>query len=117
MAKGKGRTRAAEAPASNVEAPAPAAVIEVQAATPVSKRGKSTIQTPVATVWVTCHNMVSAAKKAGEAIPSRKALVAASIDQGIAFYTARTQVQAYLKASKNGTQVPDKLPRNVSITA
>jgi hypothetical protein len=109
------------APSEPVETPATPATVaivaQVQKVEPVSKRGKSSVESPVAQVWVNCHNLITAAKSAGQALPSRKALVAYSIANGIAYYTARTQVQAYLKASLNGTITPKKLPRDVQLAS
>jgi hypothetical protein len=98
--------------AAQVAVVAPAAT-----STPESKRGKSVVKFPVAAVWVTCMNMVAAATAAGQPVPSRTSMVAACRAQGIAFYTARTQVQAYLKASAQGTKQPAKLPREVSLVS
>jgi hypothetical protein len=86
-----------------------------KAATPVVEQIETVA--PVAAVWVTCFNMCAAALAAGQPIPARKALLAASQAAGATFYTARTQVQAFLKASSNGTTVPTKAPRGVKFTS
>lgn len=93
--------------------PAPAAQVVVTTASTPARRGESTVSTPVAQVWVNSHNMCVAAREAGKPAPARKVLVAAAMDMGVTYYTARTQVQAYLKATNGGTQHPDKLPRHV----
>lgn len=99
-----------QAPATT---PAPAAVVVPTTASTPARRGNSTIPTPVAQVWVTCHNACTKARNEGTAVPARKVLVGMCIDLGVAYYTARTQVQAYLKASLGGTVNPTKLPRAV----
>lgn len=96
-------------------APAPAAVVVATTASTPARRGESTIAQPVAVVWVTCHNMCVAARTAGKPVPSRKALHEACFAAGVTYYTTRTQVQAYLKASNMGTTTPSKLPRGVQI--
>jgi hypothetical protein len=120
MASKKGSKKAATPVVEQVETSTPVAVAVVEApvsATPAQKRGTSTIGSPVAAVWVTCFNMCAAALAAGQPIPARKALLAASQAAGATFYTARTQVQAFLKASSNGTTVPTKAPRGVKFTS
>jgi hypothetical protein len=96
-------------------AEAQVAIVEEPVKEQTTKRGNSSVQSPVSFVWVTCLNAMAAAAAAGEAPPSRKALVTTCIDAGVAYYTARTQVQAYLKASNNGAELPAKLPRGVAI--
>jgi hypothetical protein len=103
--------------ATPVAVPAPAAmavVVPTTAATP-AKRGESTISTPVAQVWAIAHNMCVVARNEGKPVPARKAIMWAVTNAGVTFYTARTQVQAYLKASKGGTETPVKLPRHVTL--
>lgn len=108
-----------EAPAAAEVATPPehtAALATIQPSAPTkARRGKSTIQSPVAFVWANSHNLCSAAINAGQPLPSRKVLVDSAINQGIAYYTARTQVQAYLKASGGGTRAPAKLPKGLTI--
>jgi hypothetical protein len=95
---------------------APAAILAPAApSTPQSKRGKSLVESPVARVWYNCINAVAAAKNAGTALPGRKALHEINMADGIAYYTSRTQVQAYLKASGNGARIPVKLPKGLVI--
>jgi hypothetical protein len=103
--------------ATPAAAPAAAAIVQEQAKTPVSKRGTSSVASPVAQVWVRSHNMCAAALAAGQPAPSRKQLVEANIEAGVAYHTARTQVQLYLKASEKGTKVPSKAPKGVSFGA
>lgn len=93
-----------------------ATMVAEPVATPTQKKGKSSIPFPVAYVWILCHNAFAKAQQAGTAAPSRKSLVAQAISDGVAYYTSRTQVQAYLKATANGTRIPKTLPRNVSLT-
>lgn len=80
-------------------------------------KGKSLITSPVAATWAISHNACVAARNAEQPIPARKTLVLAAINAGVAPYTARTQVQAYLKASKGGTVTPSKFPRQVEVEA
>jgi hypothetical protein len=116
MAKSKKQVETAAAEPV-VEQTMTATLEPVVKVTAEQKKGKSSIENPVAVVWITSHNMCLAALAAGQSVPARKALVAASIAAGAAFYTARTQVQAYLKASANGTQIPSKPPRGVKFGA
>lgn len=104
---------AASTPAA--ESKPAAAVVATAVPTPKAERlKKSTVALPVAQVWVTCFNLIQAATAAGKPVPSRKFLVDTCINAGVAFYTSRTQVQAYLKASRNGSIIPAKLPKGVS---
>lgn len=99
--------------AAPVAAPAPAPVAQIVhtvAATP-QRRGESTVAKPVAVVWVTCYNLCSTVTPQ----PSRKSLMAACINAGVTYYTARTQVDAYLRAPKGDNGVPLKLPQGVVI--
>jgi len=57
------------------------------------KASKSTVENPVKVVWAIAEEM----KKANPAT-TRKQLVEAALAKGVAYYTARTQVQRYLKA-------------------
>ena len=119
------RTRKSAATTSNdvvveqnetIVEPTPVAVLVAPApSTPESKRGKSSVQSPVAFVWANSHNLIEAAIAAGTAQPSRSALQKDAIAKGIAFYTARTQVQAYLKARAAGGGKPAKFPRGVQV--
>ena len=60
-------------------------------------RGKSTIQSPVSQVWEICEGFYKESEKRGEKI-SRKRVIDFCVSQGIAFYTARTQYQAWKTA-------------------
>jgi hypothetical protein len=101
---------AAEAPASA------AAVILAPAATAAAdKLRKSAVKNPVAQVWANCHNAFALAAAEGKSAPSRAALHVINTAHGIAYYTSRTQIQAYLKASRNGTVLPAKLPKGLTI--
>jgi len=125
MSAKKNSTKAATAVAkANAEDGVPARVAKPTAqvatfekveATPKQKNGKSKIEFPVAFVWMLCMNAIGAANAAGQPIPSRKSLQAQAEAAGVAFYTARTQVQEYLKQSKNGTVIPAKLPRGIKL--
>ncbi len=104
-------------PAIESESNSVATMVATTAATPAQKKGKSTIQYPVAYVWIMCINAFKAAKQNGTPAPSRKYLVAKAIEDGVAYYTSRTQVQAYLKASLGGTVQPKSLPRGVVLSS
>lgn len=73
---------------ASAEDGAPATEQEPQAAG--GKRNRSTVESPVKQVWAIADSMVGT---------SRKNIIAACIEQGIAFYTARTQYQRW-RASK-----------------
>jgi hypothetical protein len=88
--------------------PALAVLAPTTASTP-ARRGDSTIAMPVATVWLHCFN-TGLAKGAA---PARKVLVAECVGLGVAYYTARTQVDAYLRATKGNTVRPDKTPKGL----
>jgi hypothetical protein len=96
-----------QAPVAVILAPAPAAS--------GSKLRKSAPKNPVAQVWANCHNAFAAAKAEGKPAPSRAALHVINTAMEIAYYTSRTQIQAYLKASRNGTVLPAKLPKGLTI--
>ena len=79
------------APASDDEAmPAPA--------TDSKPRNKSTVASPVRQVWAIADSMPGA---------KRKDIVAACVEQGIAFFTARTQYQKWNQARRAETAQTD----------
>jgi hypothetical protein len=121
MAKGKSNTKnqtaaAEQAPVVEQQVPAATLVVEERTAA-ATRKGPSTVKYPVAVTWITCINAMHAAFVSDKPTPSRKQLVAAAVENGVGWPTARTQVQAFLKASKGGTQMPQQLPRNVSLGA
>ncbi len=61
---------------------------------------QSTIGKPCNQVWEVAIEMNEAAKEDGEPAPARKDVIAKCVEMGIAFNTARTQYQAWFKASK-----------------
>lgn len=63
-------------------------------------RGESTIEAPVATVWTLADVMHSTASE--EEPARRKDVVAACQEAGVAYYTARTQYQAWYTATDKG---------------
>ena len=65
-------------------------------------RGKSTAESPVAAVWELCDAQVAAQSDAGRA--KRSEVVAMAQEAGIAYYTARTQFQAWFTATDKGTR-------------
>lgn len=107
---------ATEEPQVAAEPAQPAAVVATvePKQAKIEMRGKSTVESPVALVWVISHNAMLVAQRDGKERPSRKALFDLCRQAGIAPYTARTQIQLYLKASANGTQAPVKHPKNIN---
>jgi hypothetical protein len=93
----------------------PIATVVVSApVTPTVKKGNSSVANPVATVWVTCANMCFTPTGAPVATtPTRAQLHNACSAMGVAYYTTRTQVQAFLRASVGGTVVPTVTPKYV----
>ena len=65
-------------------------------------RGKSTAESPDAAVWALCDAVVAGA--APEARAKRSEVVALAQEEGIAYYTARTQFQAWFTATDKGTR-------------
>lgn len=63
-------------------------------------RGKSEVTNPVAEVWALAHRTFEAAAPER---PRRKDIVAAGQELGIAYYTVRTQYQAWFKYTQSGT--------------
>lgn len=76
----------------------------------LSLRGRSQIQAPVSAVWELADEMVAGAADGKKA--RRKDVVAAAVAQGIAFYTARTQYQAWFQASHRGTRRLAEIPQD-----
>ncbi len=84
-------------------------------------RGKSTVDSPVAAAWQKADAMFAKAdahvEKGGDYIPPRrKDITAAMQEQGIAYYTARTQYQAFFTATDKGRRrladlSDDELPK------
>ena len=80
--------------------------------TPARRTTKSTVQSPVAVTWALCINATSA----NDGVPPPRAeLSAAALDAGVTFYTAQTQVSAFLKWHKQG-RPEDRTPRGVDVT-
>lgn len=61
---------------------------------------QSTIGNPCNQVWEMAIEMNAGAKEQGLDAPKRKDVIAACVANGVAFNTARTQYQAWFKASK-----------------
>lgn len=61
----------------------------------VEKVNKSTASKPCSLVWEICEQMKGA---------KRKEVLAACVEQGVAYYTARTQYQQWLVASRGETK-------------
>tara|TARA_B100000749_G_scaffold280464_1_gene276804 strand:- start:2219 stop:2701 length:483 start_codon:yes stop_codon:yes gene_type:complete len=72
-----------------------------------SLRGKSTKESPVAAVWGISDLMVAAVPQENRA--KRSEVVAACQAEGIAYYTARTQFQAWFSATDKGRRRLDDL--------
>lgn len=73
-------------------------------------RGKSSVDSPVAYVWIKADTMLrqaqTAASESGEEFkaPRRSEVVNACIKDGVAPYTARTQYQLWFQATARGTK-------------
>lgn len=83
-----------------------------------SLRGKSNIEDPVAYVWAYAENQFAAYRANPESPkPRRKDVVDQLVLEGVAYYTARTQYQAWFKYSNGGTLAiagPDEgLPKDL----
>ena len=77
-------------------------------------RGNSTVPTPVAQVWVHCENICAPLRTQPNPVyPTRKGLVNGCLALGVTYYTARTQVQQYLKETQGGKIKPVHTPRYV----
>ena len=88
-----------------------AVFIKPETVTPANRRGSSTVDNPVGVTWVLC---LKATAEAGS-MPERKHLHKIVMDAGVAYYTARTQVQAYRRWVGNGSDPLSGLPRGVTI--
>jgi len=79
-------------------------------------RGMSEVDSPVAYVWLRCAELAAAADAKGEKRMRRKDVIALLVEEGVTFYTARTQYQSWFSATRNG-EIPveevsaDVLPR------
>ena len=72
-----------------------------------SLRGKSSTESPVAKVWMKSDAMVAAVPQENRA--KRSEVVEACQADGIAYYTARTQFQAWFTATDKGRRRLDDL--------
>jgi hypothetical protein len=88
-----------------------AVFIKPETVTPANRRGASTVDNPVGVTWVLCMNATAAAGS----MPERKHLHKIVMEAGVAYYTARTQVQAYRKWVAAGSDPTQGLPRGVTI--
>lgn len=66
---------------------------------PVNVKRKSDIERPTKTVWAIAEEL-----RAADPEIRRKDIIAECVRRGIAFYTARTQLQSYLAAVKASSQ-------------
>ena len=97
--------------AKDAAPPAATAVfVKPETVAPANRKGASTIDNPVGETWITCINATAANDGA---MPERKVLNQAAMDRGVAYYTARTQVQAYRKWFVAGADPTQGLPRGV----
>lgn len=82
-------------------------------------RGKSTDASPVCGVWAFAERAFTVARENEGTNPRRKDVVAACVEKGIAFYTARTQYQAWYKRTDAGaipiTAGMDGLPKGLLV--
>jgi len=63
---------------------------------------QSKVNHPVAKVWLGAENMVREAEAAGKDKPRRSVVCDTLVQNGIAYHTARTQYQAWYKATDGG---------------
>lgn len=77
-------------------------------------RGNSEIDSPVARVWVIADQMWAEALANGEK-PRRKDVVQRCQDEGVAYYTARTQYQAWYKATNGGESLVKDNHENIDL--
>ena len=108
MAKKQAKKAAPEAAADS----GLAVFIKPETVAPANRKGASTIDNPVGETWITCINATAAN---GGAMPERKVLHQLVMERGVAYYTARTQVQAYRKWFTSGADTAQGLPRGVVI--
>lgn len=110
MSKPNAAPKAPRAP----KAPKAPAVAPVAVFTPPGKvaaadrKGSSTCAYPVATTWMACLAAPEGA--------TRAQLTALAIAAGAAYYTARTQVDKYLRWARGGRVVAD-LPKGITLKA
>ena len=72
----------------------------------------SAIERPVDAVWTICDEMAYDARANGEPLPKRKLVIQYLQEFGIAYYTARTQYQAWFTHTARGTNlIADGNPR------
>ena len=81
-----------------------------------SLRGRSTVEGPVALVWAMAEASWAESVLLAEDPPRRKDVVARCVEAGIAPHTARTQYQAFFKATNRGERrladfSQDELPK------
>lgn len=76
-----------------------------EAAKRAQLRGVSEVDSPVALVWTIADEMFARAAKNGDPKPRRKDVVAACQEQGVAYYTARTQYQSWHKHTDGGRKL------------
>lgn len=94
--------------------PVQTVVFVATTAAPITRKGASTIPNPVGKVWELCINLCFGL--GGVPVtptPTRKYLMLQCLNMGVTFYTARTQVQNFLKESKGGAVYPTKLPKGL----
>lgn len=93
-----------------------AAMVAVADLPDPSLRGTSTVESPVAQVWQLADEMFAEAAAAGKEPPRRKDVVEAARKIGVAYYTARTQYQAWFARTDRGRRrlselTADELPQ------
>lgn len=95
-----------------------AAMIDIAKLPNPALRGKSSIDEPVSFVWHHCDTAASNAAAAGQLAPKRSQVIKDLQALGVAFYTARTQYQAWFSATDKGRKrildlAQDELPRSM----
>lgn len=73
-------------------------------------RGMSEVDGPVSYVWHRCAELAAEADAKGEPRMRRKDVIALLVEEGVAFYTARTQYQSWFAATGNGSKPVSEVP-------
>lgn len=99
MEQERDETQNPDAPEEQTDAPADEPQREEAPTRVVKERNASTIEKPTRKVWEIADSMPGA---------KRKDIIAACVAQGIAFFTARTQYQKWMQASREVESMKDE---------
>lgn len=88
-------------------APATATFTKPERVAPAQRKGNSTVANPVGVTWVHCLNNPGS---------TRAQLTKGAQALGVAYYTARTQVDRFIRWDRGGRD-PKGLPQGVSVGA